>query len=69
MKDCIFCKIIKGELPSAKVYEDDEFLAFLDIAPIHPGHTLIVPKIHCENLLDFPKAQETDLMEFLKNTI
>lgn len=65
-KDCIFCKIIKGEIPCSKLYEDNEFFAFLDIAPINKGHTLIVPKIHCKNLLDFPKAEETDLVEFIK---
>ncbi len=50
--DCLFCKIIKGEIPSVKVYEDDSVLAFLDIHPVNPGHTLIVPKIHSEGLLD-----------------
>ena len=52
MLDCIFCKIIAGELPSSKVYEDDEVVAFLDIAPTRPGHTLIVPKAHCDNVTD-----------------
>src|SRR3989338_11493803 len=52
--DCIFCKIIKGELPSFKVYEDDVTLAFLDIRPVNPGHTLIVPKRHSKNLFDVP---------------
>ena len=42
--DCVFCKIVRGELPSSKVYEDDTMLAFLDIHPINPGHTLVVPK-------------------------
>lgn len=65
-EDCIFCKIIKGEIPSTKIYEDDEFYAFLDIKPINKGHTLVIPKTHCRNLMDFPKSQETDLMEFLK---
>jgi len=65
-KDCLFCKIVKGEIPCSKVHEDNEFLAFLDIAPVNPGHTLIVPKMHCKNLLDFPKAEETDLVEFIK---
>ncbi len=64
--DCIFCKIIRGELQCSKIYEDKEFLAFLDIHPINPGHTLIAPKIHCQNLFDFPRAEETDLMEFIK---
>jgi histidine triad (HIT) family protein len=44
MQDCVFCKIIKGELPSSKVYEDDTVLAFLDIHPTSPGHTLVIPK-------------------------
>lgn len=50
--DCLFCKIIAGEIPSHKVYEDDQVLAFLDINPVHPGHTLVVPKKHSESLLD-----------------
>ena len=52
MDDCIFCKIIKGEIPSQKVYEDDDFFAFLDINPVCPGHTLVVPKKHSYNVLD-----------------
>ena len=46
MTDCIFCKIINGELPSSKIYEDDKLLAFLDIQPINKGHVLIIPKQH-----------------------
>ncbi|MBN2052573.1 HIT family protein [Candidatus Woesearchaeota archaeon] len=65
-KDCIFCKIIRGEIPCNKILEDKEFLAFLDIKPINKGHTLIIPKVHCKNLLDFPKAEETDFIEFTK---
>jgi histidine triad (HIT) family protein len=52
--DCIFCKIIKGEIPSAKVYEDEKSLAFLDITPINFGHTLVVPKEHYLNIYDIP---------------
>ncbi|GGE30833.1 HIT family protein [Streptococcus himalayensis] len=52
MTDCIFCKIIAGEIPSCKVYEDSEVLAFLDISQVTAGHTLIVPKQHARNLLD-----------------
>lgn len=48
MTDCIFCKIINGEIPSAKVYEDSEVIAFLDIKPINPGHVLVVPKLHAQ---------------------
>ena len=44
MTDCIFCKIINGDIPSAKVYEDDEVFAFLDMSQVTPGHTLVVPK-------------------------
>lgn len=46
MDNCIFCKIVKGEIPCYKVYEDDKFLAFLDIKPLNPGHTLVIPKEH-----------------------
>ena len=46
MNDCIFCKIVAGEIPAHKVYEDDDFLAFLDIAPKQKGHTLLIPKKH-----------------------
>jgi len=54
MTDCIFCKIVKGEIPSYKVYEDDETLAFLDISPNNPGHTLVIPKEHFENIYSLP---------------
>lgn len=52
MEDCIFCKIIKGDIPSAKVYEDDRVMAFLDIGPANKGHTLVVPKKHSKNILE-----------------
>ena len=54
MEQCIFCKIIKGEIPSFKVYEDEKVFAFEDINPIAQGHTLLVPKIHAENLWEIP---------------
>jgi len=54
MNDCIFCKIIKGEIPSYKIYEDKDFLAFLDINPLNPGHTLVIPKEHHKNLQELP---------------
>ena len=50
MEDCIFCKIVKGEIPSFKVYEDEKVFAFEDINPISPGHTLIIPKRHAQDL-------------------
>lgn len=52
MEDCIFCKIVKGDIPSFKVYEDHQVLAFADINPISPGHTLIIPKNHAANLME-----------------
>ena len=56
MDDCIFCKIINGEIPSEKVYEDDEVLAFKDINPAAPIHILVVPKKHIESLLKLEDA-------------
>ena len=53
--DCIFCKIAKGELPSSKVYEDDDFIAILDLFPITKGHTLLIPKKHHVNIFDQPE--------------
>ena len=50
MEDCIFCKIVKGDIPCFKVYEDDRVLAFEDVNPISDGHTLIIPKAHAENI-------------------
>jgi len=52
MMDCLFCKIIRGEIPSRKVYEDKDSVAFLDINPANPGHTLVMPKKHAENIFD-----------------
>lgn len=52
MDNCVFCKIIKGEIPAAKVFEDEIFLAFLSIAPINPGHTLVIPKKHIDYIFD-----------------
>ncbi len=50
MPDCIFCKIIKGEIPGTKVYEDEQIFAFRDIAPVAPVHVLIVPKKHIDSV-------------------
>ena len=54
MRDCIFCRIAAGELPAVRVLETAEVLAFLDIAPVNYGHTLVIPKAHHENLLELP---------------
>lgn len=50
MDDCIFCKIIKGELPSAKIYEDEHFVVVLDRFPATVGHVLLIPKVHVDNI-------------------
>ena len=54
MQDCIFCKIVAGDIPSVKVYENDLVFAFMDINPVQPGHTLVIPKAHAENLWEIP---------------
>ena len=56
MKDCIFCKIIKKEIPAHIVYEDEDFLAFLDINPQSPGHTQVIPKKHVRWVWDYENA-------------
>ena len=55
MENCIFCKIIKGEIPSTKIYEDENFLAFMEINPVTKGHTLLIPKEHHETIYDLPQ--------------
>lgn len=55
MEDCIFCKIIKKQIPSEIIYEDDKIFAFLDISPANPGHTLIVPKEHYPTIMETPE--------------
>ncbi len=62
---CVFCKIINNEIPCYKVYEDDKVLAFLDIKPVNPGHTLVIPKTHYQNL---EEISEDDLA-FLMNAV
>ena len=67
MDNCIFCKIISGEIPSSKVYEDDKVLAFLDISQATKGHTLVIPKEHVRNILEMSAATaETVLAVFQK---
>ncbi len=63
---CIFCKIVKGEIPSAKIYEDDKVLAFLDIKPINAGHVLVIPKKHSELLKDVKVNDLCKMAEVMK---
>ena len=66
MIDSLFTKIIKGEIPSHKVYEDDATYAFLDIHPVTPGHTLVIPKNQVEFVWDLPDADYQRLMASAK---
>lgn len=52
MNECVFCRIVAGEIPAAKVYEDDLTYAFLDLHPINPGQSLVIPKIHVDSVFD-----------------
>ena len=62
--DCIFCKIVKGEIPCYKIYEDNNVLAFLDVNPDSDGHTLIIPKKHFTDLDDI----DLDTLNYINNT-
>ncbi|MEO1928656.1 MAG: histidine triad nucleotide-binding protein [Nautiliaceae bacterium] len=64
--ECIFCKIVKGEIPSKKVLENDKFLAFHDINPSAPIHVLIIPKEHYENFATTPSETFKEIAEFIK---
>ena len=64
-EDCLFCKIARGEIPSQKVYEDDEVIAFKDIHPAAPVHLLIIPKQHYDSLAVMDKAEEPLLGKML----
>ena len=63
--DCIFCKIVGGDIPSTRVIEDDDKLAFLDINPVRPGHTLLIPKTHYERITDMPAEEAGRLLSAL----
>lgn len=68
MEDCVFCKIIKGEIPSEKVYEDEDILAFNDIDPAAPIHVLVIPKKHIENIMEIEK-EDNELMAKMLNAV
>jgi len=59
---CVFCQIINGNIPSSKVYEDENFLAILDLSQTTYGHTLVMPKKHYDNFLEMPSDEYADLM-------
>ena len=66
MEDCIFCKIVKGEIKSDIVYDDDNFIGILDINPIAEGHTLIIPKNHYRTILDMPSSLGGEVIDAIK---
>mgnify|MGYP005768803557 CR=1 FL=1 len=66
--DCIFCKIVRGEMPCSKVYEDDKVLAFNDIDPQAPVHVLVIPKKHYDSILDI-KDDEMDIVAHIHKII
>lgn len=61
MEDCIFCKIIRNEIPSTTVYEDDYVKAFLDISQVTPGHTLVIPKVHVADIFEYDAKLAADV--------
>jgi histidine triad (HIT) family protein len=63
---CVFCKIVRGELPSTTVYEDDQTLCFMDINPATHGHCLAIPKVHRENIHDMSESECLDVMNTTK---
>lgn len=65
MSDCIFCKIVRGEIPCAKVYEDDKVLGFDDIHPMAPVHVVIIPKNHISTLMDVDTEKNNIIMNNL----
>ena len=69
MEDCLFCKIIKGEIPSYTIYEDDKMKAFLDVNPVSNGHVLLIPKTHYKNFLDKPDELIKEMYHIIKTKI
>ncbi|EJP60847.1 Hit family protein 1 [Beauveria bassiana D1-5] len=69
MAACIFCRIIKGEIPCMKLFESEKTLAFLDIGPLSKGHALVIPKFHGAKLADIPDDQLTEILPTLKKLV
>ncbi len=65
MSACIFCQIVAGEIPSARIYEDEQVLAFLDITQVTKGHTLVIPKQHSRNLLEMDATTASHLFSLV----
>ncbi|KAI0503339.1 HIT-like domain-containing protein [Xylaria bambusicola] len=69
MAACIFCRIIKGEIPSFKLFESDKTLAFLDIGPLSKGHALVIPKFHGAKLTDIPDDHLAEILPVAKKLV
>lgn len=67
MENCIFCKIVRGEIPSRKIYEDEKVLAFLDISPQSLGHTLVIPKKHFADIYEIDNEELCNLISSVKS--
>jgi len=66
MEDCIFCKIVNKEVPADIIYEDDNFMGFLDMSPAVEKHTLVIPKNHYKTILDMPSSLGNEMLEAIK---
>lgn len=62
MTECVFCKIIGGEIPATKIWEDEKYFVFLDVNPINPGHTLLLPKKHTDYIFDLSDKEYSELL-------
>ncbi|RDL30448.1 HIT-like protein [Venustampulla echinocandica] len=69
MAACIFCKIVKGDIPSFKLFESDKVFAFLDINPLSKGHALVIPKHHGEKLTDIPDDALAEILPVVKKLV
>lgn len=64
--DCVFCKIVSGEIPSRKIYEDEDVIVIMDLSPTSKGHSLIIPKEHCTNIYDIEEETAAKVMKVAK---
>lgn len=67
MENCLFCKIVKKEIPALSIYEDERAMAFLDVDPRTEGHTLVIPKYHAGTLIDLPESEVESLFKAVKS--
>ncbi|MFZ9309250.1 MAG: HIT domain-containing protein [Candidatus Nanopelagicales bacterium] len=68
MSVCVFCRIVSGEIPSSKVFENDDFVAFHDINPVAPIHVIVVPKVHTKDIAEFSNSSNTNYLVAISET-